>query len=369
MTESAKKLRDFYEVKPNAPFYLEEFGYYSIEKWQKEEGMPAGADLNKLFGFDEPAYYGFWGLGWCEAGFYPVFEDKVIEDRGEHEVVQDFAGRHVLVFKGRRSGFMPDYIGHPVKDMKTWVEKCKWRMDTGTPERYKDFDKEIEDAKNAAVKGFIIRQHLAGGYMYLRSLIGPEELFYMVYDNPELITDCMETWFKLADNIIAKRQQHVSFDELFIGEDITYNHGALISPDMIKKYLFPYYQQLLENMKKRQIDKSRKLHFHVDTDGFSPSVIPLYKEIGMTRMSPFEVASYCDVVEIGRQYPDLIMSGGFDKRILAAGKDAIDKEVARIFPVMRKRGGYYPTCDHGVPEEVKYQDYVHFRKRCLEFAK
>ena len=42
--------------------------------------------------------------------------------------------------------------------------------------------------------------------------------------------------------------------------------------------------------------------------------------------------------------------------------------VDRIFPAMQKRGGYYPTCDHGVPEEVTLQNYLHYRKRCKEFA-
>ena len=60
--------------------------------------------------------------------------------------------------------------------------------------------------------------------------------------------------------------------------------------------------------------------------------------------------------------------GGVDKRELAKGKEAIDRLVARIFPAMRRRGGYLPTCDHGVPEEVRYEDYLHYRKRCLEFA-
>jgi hypothetical protein len=36
--------------------------------------------------------------------------------------------------------------------------------------------------------------------------------------------------------------------------------------------------------------------------------------------------------------------------------------------VMHARGGYTPTCDHGVPEEVSLANYRHYRKRCLEFA-
>ena len=34
----------------------------------------------------------------------------------------------------------------------------------------------------------------------------------------------------------------------------------------------------------------------------------------------------------------------------------------------REGGIYIPTCDHGVPEEVEFEDYLHFRRRLLEFA-
>jgi len=88
---------------------------------------------------------------------------------------------------------MPEYVDHPVKDRKTWEEKCKWRMDPTTPARYADLDEQMAQAKAEADKGLLITQNLVGGYMYLRSLIGPEGLLYMVYDNPELIHDCMKT--------------------------------------------------------------------------------------------------------------------------------------------------------------------------------
>ena len=368
MCPGAKKYWDFYNMVPGAGFYQKEFGYYSLEKWKREEGLAEDADLKELFGFDPQGRVEVGGLGWCEAGFMPVFEEKVLEDRGDYELVQDFAGRSVLYFKGRRNGFMPEYVDHPVKDMKSWEEKCLWRMDPNSPERQAEMDKYLPVAVEKAGQGMFVGQSVVGGYMYLRSLIGPEQLLYMVYDNPELVHTCMQQWFTLADNIIARHQQHLSFDELFIGEDICYNHGPLISPDMIREFLVPYYQQLLTNMRRRQIDKSRHIGFQVDTDGFCEPVIDLYRELGMTHMSPFEVASNCDVIRTGEKYPDLRISGGVDKRILAQGPDAIDRMIDRIFPVMQKRGGYLPTCDHGVPEEVSLKNYLHFRKRCLEFA-
>jgi uroporphyrinogen decarboxylase len=148
-----------------------------------------------------------------------------------------------------------------------------------------------------------------------------------------------------------------------MAEDICFNHGPLISPDMIREFLFPYYQQLIASTRRRQLDRARPL-FHPDRHRRQQSaVIDVYREIGMNYMSPFEVASGCDVVAVGADCPDLLMRGGIDKRILARDKEAIDREMDRILPVLFRRGGYIPVCDHGVPEEVSFENYCHFRRR------
>jgi uroporphyrinogen decarboxylase len=368
MPLGVKKMRDFYALKPDAPIYQREFGFYGLDKWKAEGHIKDGDDLDALFGYDGPGKYYLGNLGWCEAGFCPVFPEKVLEDQGDYELVQDFAGRGLKCFKGRRSGFMPEYVDHPVKDIKTWEEACRWRMDPASAERTAGILEAIAGAKDAAAEGQIICANLVGGYMYLRSLMGPVDIMYLLYDNPELIHRCMRAWFNLADTVYTRIQNEVVIDEVFIGEDICYNHGSLISEDMMREFLFPYYQQLLSNIKSRQRDKTRTLHFQVDTDGASDAIIPLYREIGMDYLSPFEVASGCDVVRTAREYPGLLILGGIDKRILAEGTDAIDREVDRVMPVMKKRGGYIPTCDHGVPEEVRFENYLHYRTRMREFA-
>ena len=307
-------------------------------------------------------------VGWVVAPMVPEFEVKQIEDRGSTEVLQDEVGRHVLYFKGRRDGFMPEYLDHPVKDLKSWEEKIKWRLDYRTEERYKTMPTLVESAKQSIADGKMIGENIAGGYMYLRSLMGPEELLYKFYDDPDLIHACMKTWLELSDNIIAKHQEYFDIDELFMAEDICYNTSSFISQDMIREFLFPYYKQLISNIKGRQKDKTKKLQIQIDTDGYAVCVLDLYKEIGANFFSPFEVASNCDVVEVRKKYPDLLISGGFDKRILQEGTEAIDREVDRIMPFMKKYGGYFPTCDHGVPEETSFENYVHFRNRLKEFS-
>jgi len=375
LESSIQKYRDFLAVKPNAPMFKREFGYYVLDKWieqgylkSREEVADYSAYLREMFNFDEPPIAPLTALGGCEASLLPRFEEKVLEDRGEYELVQDYVGRHLLCFKGRRSGFMPEYVDHPVKDMKTWERDIKWRMDAETPGRELLSQDQLTAAVEGAKKGMIVEQSLVGGYMYLRSLMGPEELLFKFYDEPELVHACMKQWFDLADAVITRHQKKVAIDDFFLLEDICYNKGPLISPDMIKEFLFPYYSQLYQNVKKRN-PAGHVTHFQVDTDGFCEPVIELYRSIGVDYFSPFEIASNNDALAVAERYPELKMHGAIDKRVLATTTDEIDRYLEKLLPPLKKRGGFFPTCDHGVPEEVSFENYVHFRKRIDEYSK
>jgi uroporphyrinogen-III decarboxylase len=165
--------------------------------------------------------------------------------------------------------------------------------------------------------------------------------------------------------VIASPQEHVTIDEIYFAEDICYKHGTLTSPDMMREFLLPYYQQVITNLKRRQLDRGRHIYWQIDTGVYA---IPVYREIGMDAMSAFEVASGCDVVAVGQEHPDLAIFGGIDKRVLASGRDAIDEMLERILPPARERGGHIPTCGHRVPQEVPYEDHLYYKKRAVELG-
>lgn len=363
----ACKLRDFYAMVPGAPLYRQEFGLWMcIDAW-RESGLP-DTPLPELFHWDADARFQLGHLGWCEAAFHPAFETKVLEDRGDHEVAQDHAGRKVLYFKGRRSGFMPEYLDHPVKDQATWERDVRWRLDPAAPGRFDYLPELVAQGLPRVARGAWVVQGLIGGYMYLRSLVGPEGLLYLFHDAPELVEACMQAWYELADAALERHQAHFSLDEIFLAEDICYNKGPLVSPAMMRRHLFPWYRKLLDRAKARQIDRSRTIHLQVDTDGDCRPVIAVYRELGLDMMSPFEVASGSDVVEAAAKWPDLRMLGGMDKRVLCEGPAAIDAMVERIIPPLHARGGYIPTIDHGVPPETPWRNYLHYRQRCVELG-
>ncbi len=334
----------------------------AIERWIGEGLTKDHAQHARIFGLDEPGQAILGNLGWCEPAFVPAIQEKVLQETAEYQVIRDIAGRTVKFFKGRRHGFMPTYLKHAVTSDRDWHEEVAPLLSPQTPARRQMFDEGIAQPIESARNGVFITQTCVGGYMYLRSLVGPEEICYMLLDNPALVHKMMQAWLELADAVTAATQKHLQIDEFFIAEDICYNHGLLISPDMVREFLFPYYQQLLANIRKRQ---SKRVYFHVDTDGNCQRAVDLYLEIGLDMMSPWEIAAGNDVVEVARKYPQLRMLGGIDKRVLAAGPAAIDEYLDRVIPFMVKRGGYIPTCDHGVPDNVSLESYLHYRRRMM----
>ena len=76
MTPGAKKMRDFYNRKPDAGIYQKEFGFYSMDRWKSEGYLRQDVtqeELDQLFGFDPQGKYFLGDLGWCEAGFCRTF--------------------------------------------------------------------------------------------------------------------------------------------------------------------------------------------------------------------------------------------------------------------------------------------------------
>jgi len=365
---AVERLERTYRLEPVDHLFRREFYIWqeALDKWQAEEGMPAGADHAELFNFDPSPMVRLVDLGWCEPPFIPAYEDEVVETTDEYEIVRDNAGRLVKFFKGRRHGFMPTYLQHPVKNRRDWENEVKPRLDPADPRRFACLDTP-QARETAALVRNGERLHdggIIGGYMYLRALFGPEDIMYALYDDPRLVHDIMARWRDLMIAVLSRAQQKIGpLFQLFLAEDICYNHGPLIGPDMIREFLLPYYRELYQTLAGNQ---RRHLHFQVDTDGYMDPVIPLYREISVNVLSPFEVAANCDVVRSARQYPDLVLSGGIDKRALALGKAAIDRELERIIPFFSERGGYIPTCDHGVPDNVRFDDYMHYRQRLCE---
>lgn len=76
-----------------------------------------------------------------------------------------------------------------------------------------------------------------------------------------------------------------------------------------------------------------------------------------------------DVVKLRKQYGrDLIIGGGMDKRALAFGqRAAIDAMIDEKRDLMLG-GGYVPGCDHAIPPDISWANFLYYREKLASIA-
>jgi hypothetical protein len=88
----------------------------------------------------------------------------------------------------------------------------------------------------------------------------------------------------------------------------------------------------------------------------------LFPYTTLFRSDPIEVAAGNDINAFRAQFGKrMAFRGGIDKRAMAKGDRVIDREMARVSPVIRG-GGYIPGCDHAVPSDVSWPDFVRYTR-------
>ena len=284
----------------------------------------------------------------------PAFEDVVLEETAEYAVKRNEWGVILKNLKPDRG--MPQFIDHPVHNRKEW-EKIK-------AERYQpDIDNRLPANWGELLQSYRQRDYplglgrgFTGFFGTARQLLGLEPTLMTFCDDPAWMHDIMDHlagfYVALYDQVLSR----IKVDYALHWEDMCYVGGPLISPRMFAEFMVGPYKRLTGLLRDHGVDVVL-----VDTDGDARKLIPLFLEGGVTALYPFEVQAHMDVARIREQYPRLGMQGGIDKKALAAGKEAIDRELAARVPVVLQ-GGYIPHVDHGVPPDVSWENFCYYRR-------
>ena len=350
---------DFKKI--DRPVRRETGGFWdeTLVRWHGE-GMPQAVTEGI---FTAPVHFGFDAMSWLpiavgpnyEPGFMPTFDVSPIEETETYLISRDPGGKIVRTLKDGHST-IPQYLDHPVKTMADF-EGLKWRLDPETPERFTNvLDIMIQLAESTPDNYTSVV--LCGLFGTYRNLLGLEGFSIAVRRDPELLHAIARHWTHMHKVLIKNLADRTRCDWIFFWEDMAYKNGPLISPKAFREFMTPYYREVIDHCK-AQTDIRR---FCVDTDGNVWLLIPLFMEVGINMMLPFEVQAGMDIREVREKFPDLVINGGIDKRVFYDGrtKDEMRKEVADKVPFMLKHGGYIPAFDHDVPPEVSLENFNFF---------
>lgn len=320
---------------------------------------------------------GSMGIGKFYTSVHPLFEERIIEEKGNirtwvdgwGSVRQDAIHQPTAGFATRR------WIEFAVKGWEDW-ERVKERLDPHAPQRTRPLTGEevtphlgpdsygwhppggthwrdnVEACNNADVPVCLT---IPGIYWPIRDFTGMEGLSVMFYDQPDLVREMFDhrAWFLME--LLDEPLSHIKVDIVTLNEDMAFKKQAMMSPPLMHEFLLPNYRKLYRFFHDKGVDA-----LIMDSDGYNNQILDVLYPEALDGIQPIEIAAHNDPEEILTNYPGIHIHGGVDKRELRFSREQLRAEVARRYETARRHGGYIPHVDHGVPPDIPLRNFLYF---------
>jgi hypothetical protein len=338
----------------------------TLEAWHRQ-GLPEGANwqdhLMELLGIAPEPTQPRVDLG-VSFIMIPTFEEKVLEHRDGHYIVQDWMGAITEIsdeydytyIRSARDFVTRKWHRFPVQNREDWEEKIKWRYNPCQSGRFPDnFEQRCRVLQD---RDYVLRLTIPGPFWQLREWCGLEGLCLFLVDDPGFVQEMIDVWEDFVLRTLEPILERVELDYFQVNEDMAYKLHSMISPEMTRRFLLPTWKKWTDPVK-----ASGCPVVCVDSDGYAAELLPIWIEAGFNCNFPVEVAAGNDIVAYRRQYgKQMAYLGGIDKRALAAGGEKMREEVLRVVPPLLEEGGFIPGCDHGVPPDISWPNFVEYSR-------
>lgn len=337
------------------------FGYWPelLTEWAEQGKIPRdlavwnfdGSDkdreLDRLIGWDFNWYHTYAG----NAGLFPGFESKVLETLPD-------GTRRVLNGNGVIERIRPDVVSIPaeddylLKDRDAFRELFLPKMQF-VPERidldfFRRFNDEVYNKTDVP-----LGIHVGSVIGEIRNITSVVGMSYLIYDeDEELFADIVDAYgdmqYKCAEAIL---NTGAKFDFGHYWEDICFNSGPLLSPDVFKETCAKHYKKRNDLLHSHGIDI-----ISLDCDGVTDKLLPIWFENGVNVMFPIEIGTWGDQFEPAREKfgKGILGVGGMDKTAFRKDKEAVDAELERM-KRLASLGGFIPCPDHRLMPGSKFE--------------
>jgi len=243
-----------------------------------------------------------------------------------------------------------EWVDQSVALIKNWedFEKYPWPE----PRTINYFP--IEYAARNLPSGMKIIEWVRGILQWTLQIMGFENFSYILIDQPELV----ENVFKKIGNVLVHMCSTLAdmdkVGALWVGDDMGYRSGTLISPQLLRKYIFPWYKKIAD------IAHAHELPFLFHSCGNLEEIMnDLIDFVGIDAKHSFEDA-IMPVTEVKKKYGNRIcVLGGVDMDLLARGETRKVRDyVRRVIQECAPGGGYCLGTGNSVANYLKIENYV-----------
>jgi len=227
-----------------------------------------------------------------------------------------------------------------------------WPVDRDRWARWAELQRRGEAVLWFTVEGF---------FWFPRTLLGIERHLYAFYDQAELMHRMNADLAEWINRVVDEICEICTPDFMTFAEDMSYNHGPMLSKAMFDEFMLPYYRRVVPRLQERGILSI------IDSDGDVTVPAAWFAEAGLDGILPLERQAGVDVGALRRSHPRMRFIGCFDKMTMTRGEAAMRAEFERLLPTAAG-GGFVVSVDHQTPPGVSYEDYQLFLRLFKEYA-
>ncbi len=240
-----------------------------------------------------------------------------------------------------------------------WKEFEKYKFPNKSDFSYARF----EQVKPFLPEGMGVIGQYGDIYTMVWQLMGFETFSMSLYDNPQLVEALFNKIGGLVLSMFAYFADCDTVDILWYSDDIAFRSGLMMSPQILRKYFFPWLAKI------GKLARKNNKPFIYHTDGKLWDVMTDIIDAGVDALHPIEPQAM-SLEEISTKYGDqLALIGHVDVDLLSRGTPAqVREQVRKNIEVTAENGGYCVGSGNSVPDYAKFENYQAMLEAAFEFG-
>lgn len=200
-------------------------------------------------------------------------------------------------------------------------------------------------------------------------LRGFEDWFADLAGDPDLATALFEATIEVTGGQATALLKEVGdiVDVIAMGDDLGFQHGPMVSPDMYKRLLKPWHAKYLDTLRQ---NSSAFIHFHCC--GSINLLLDDLIEIGVDAINPVQVsATGMGSAELASEFGDRVSFWGAvdTQQVLPNGTpDEVRAEVKKRIGDLAPGGGYIFSAVHNIQPDVPLENILAMYEAANEYG-
>jgi uroporphyrinogen decarboxylase len=209
----------------------------------------------------------------------------------------------------------------------------------------------------------LVGMHIHDAFNYPYYLMGMENLFVSMYENPEAVHKIVD--ISVEHNIaLARKAISLGADFIVLGDDYGGGNQLLVSPQKFREFFLPGLRKVVHAI------KNEGAYCFKHCCGDINEILDDIVGTGIDVLHPLDPFANMDILAVKNKYPDLVVMGGINcfEPLCTYSIEEISAETEKAVRTIGKNGRYIIASSNSVHSDARPENYEAMQKTRKKIA-